>query len=190
MASIQTLMRLFECRSAGCIDLILLKCTSSYPATPASANISTIPHMKELYGCEVGLSDHSMGIGVAVAAVALCASVIEKHFTISRDDGGVDSSFSLEPPELSALVIETFRAWQSIGKIKYGPTESEISNLAHRRSIYVSSDICEGDIFTSSNIKIVRPGDGADPALYPLLIGKQSRRSYKRGTPLSLEQLL
>lgn len=177
-------------RAAGCDQLILLKCTSTYPATPRNTNISTIPHLKQLFGVEVGLSDHTMGVGVAVASVALGASVIEKHFTLSRADGGVDSAFSLEPEEMATLVVETERAWQALGKIRYGPTEAEKKSLVFRRSIYVSKDISIGELFDEKNIKIVRPGDGAPPHLYKNLLGRKALRKYKSGTPLSLEQLL
>ena len=177
-------------RSAGCQQLILLKCTSTYPATPENTNIRTIPHLRTLFGCEVGLSDHTMGLGVAVAAVALGASVIEKHFTLSRAEGGVDSAFSLEPAELSALVQESERAWQALGDVRYGPTEAEQGSLVFRRSIYVAADIAEGEAFSESNIRIVRPGDGAPPALYRKLLGRTARRSFSCGEPLNLDQLL
>jgi pseudaminic acid synthase len=177
-------------REAGCRDLVLLKCTSTYPATPANTNIRTIPHLRELFSCQVGLSDHTMGLGVAVAAVALGATVIEKHFTLSRAEGGVDSAFSLEPQELGALVQESKRAWQALGQVRYGPTEAERKSLVFRRSIYVAADIAEGECFTSENLRIVRPGHGAPPSLLEQLLGRQARREYKRGTPLSLDQLL
>ena len=177
-------------RSSGCKEIVLLKCTSTYPASPLNTNISTIPHLRNLFGTEVGLSDHTLGTGVSVASVALGSSVIEKHFTLSRDDGGVDSTFSLEPKEFKILVEETFRAWQSLGNITYGPTEAEKKSLAFRRSIYVSQDIEAGEVFTESNIRIVRPGYGAPPHLYSSLIGRVSRVSYKRGTPLSFDALL
>ena len=177
-------------REAGCRDLVLLKCTSTYPATPASTNIRTIPHLRELFGCEVGLSDHTMGVGVSVAAVALGASVIEKHFTLARADGGVDSTFSLEPAELAALVQETERAWQALGEVRYGPTEAECASMQFRRSIYVAEEIAEGELFTSDNLRIVRPGHGAPPHLYDQLIGRPARRDYKPGTPLNFNELL
>ncbi|MCA9725899.1 MAG: pseudaminic acid synthase, partial [Kurthia sp.] len=151
----------------GCKDLILLKCTSTYPATPENTNIATIPHMRELFDVQVGLSDHTMGTGVAVAAVALGATVIEKHFTLSRADGGVDAAFSMEPAEMKALVEETERAWQAIGKVTYGPTEKEKASLKFRRSIYVAKDIQAGESFTEENIRIVRPGYGLEPKYYP-----------------------
>lgn len=177
-------------RSSGCRNLILLKCTSTYPATPASTNIRTIPHLRELFGCEIGLSDHTMGLGVAVAAAALGATVIEKHFTLSRSDGGVDSAFSSEPDELAELVAETERAWLSLGKVSYGPSEAERKSLVFRRSIYVAQDIAEGDLFSSENLRIVRPGDGAPPSLLNQIIGKKSNRAFAKGEPLSLEKLL
>ena len=176
-------------RSSGCRDLILLKCTSTYPASPANTNIRTIPHLNQLFSCPVGLSDHSMGVGVAVASVALGASLIEKHFTLSRADGGVDSAFSLEPAELKLLVDETRRAWQSLGSIQYGPTEAELKSLSLRRSIYVSSDIHVGDTFTTDNLRVVRPGYGAPPYLLDQLLGKKARQSYAAGTALSYDQL-
>jgi pseudaminic acid synthase len=177
-------------RSSGCQDLILLKCTSSYPANPENSNIRTIPHLRQMFDCEVGLSDHTMGIGVALASIALGASMLEKHFTLSRSSGGVDSAFSLEPSEFASLVIESHRGWQALGNIFYGPTQAEKKSLIYRRSIYVSSDIAEGDLFTSENIRIVRPGDGAPPSLYQQLLGRPARRSFPRGTPLCLEHLL
>ena len=177
-------------RSAGCTDLILLKCTSTYPATPANTNVRTIPHLRELFGCEVGLSDHTMGMGVAVAAIALGATVIEKHFTLSRAEGGVDSAFSLEPAELATLVQESERAWQALGQVRYGPTEAEQKSLVFRRSIYASADIEAGEPFTRANIRIVRPGHGAPPHLFKQLLGRKARQDYSFGTPLSLDQLL
>ena len=177
-------------REAGCRDLVLLKCTSTYPATPTNTNIRTIPHLRELFACEVGLSDHTLGVGVSVAAVALGATVIEKHFTLARADGGVDSAFSLEPAELAALMQETERAWQALGEVRYGPTEAERASLQFRRSIYVAAEIAEGELFTPENLRVVRPGHGAPPHLYDQLLGRPARRAYQPGTPLSLDQLL
>ena len=191
MASLGELdMAVKTAHDAGCNQLILLKCTSTYPASPENTNIRTISHLRDLFHTKVGLSDHTMGIGVAVASVALGASVIEKHFTLSRADGGVDSAFSLEPEEMAALVIESERAWHALGQVSYGPTEAESKSLVFRRSIYVASDIAEGDLFTSENIRIVRPGDGAPPWLFEQLLGQKSRHNYLAGTPLSLQQLL
>ena len=177
-------------REAGCQQLVLLKCTSNYPSSSENTNLRTIPHLRQLFNTEVGLSDHTMGIGAAVAAIALGASVVEKHFTLARADGGVDSAFSLEPSELSALVLETERAWQALGEVRYGPTEAEQKSLVFRRSIYVAEDIAEGELFTTKNLKVVRPGDGAPPYLYDNLLDKIAPRAYLQGTPLSLDQLL
>ena len=131
-----------------------------------------------------------MGVGVAVAAIALGASVVEKHFTLARDDGGVDSAFSLEPAELASLVAETERAWKVLGRLRYGPTEAEQKSLVFRRSIYAAADIAEGEIFTKANIRIVRPGNGAPPLLYKHLLGRTARFNYSRGCPLRLDNLL
>lgn len=176
-------------REAGCRDLILLKCTSTYPATPQNSNVVTIPHLRELFGCEVGLSDHTMGVGASVAAVAHGATVIEKHFTLRRADGGVDSTFSLEPQELASLVVETERAWQSLGRVSYGPTEVEKKSLVFRRSIYVSQDIRAGEVLTRDNLRCVRPGLGLPPKYYDILLGRRVQREIKKGTPMSWDLL-
>lgn len=175
---------------AGCKDLVLLKCTSTYPATPENTNILTIPHMQQLFeNVQIGLSDHTIGIGVAVASVAIGATVIEKHFTLSRADGGVDSAFSMEPSEMKMLVEETERAWQSLGKVTYGPTDKEKASLKFRRSIYVCKDIEQGEPFTKENIKIVRPGYGLEPKYWDRVIGKISKKQIKAGTPLTFNDL-
>lgn len=171
-------------REAGCKDLVLLKCTSTYPATPANTNVLTIPHMRDLFGCEIGLSDHTMGVGASVAAVAHGATVIEKHFTLARADGGVDSAFSLEPAEMASLVTETERAWQSLGGVYYGPTDAEKKSLIFRRSIYVAEDVKAGEIFDTTNLRIVRPGEGLAPRFFDMVIGKTAKRDLKKGTPL------
>lgn len=172
-------------RNAGCQDLVLLKCTSSYPATPVNSNVLTIPHLRAMFGCEVGLSDHTMGIGVSVAAVAHGATVIEKHFTLTRADGGVDSSFSLEPEELRALVVETERAWQSLGQVSYSPGEAEEKSLIFRRSIYVAEDLKAGDVLTPKNLRCVRPGMGLPPKYYDILLGRRVNQDVKKGTPMT-----
>ena len=172
-------------REAGCSDLVLLKCTSTYPATPEDSNIMTIPHMRELFGCEVGLSDHTHGIGVAVASVSLGAAVIEKHFTLAREDGGVDSTFSIEPAELTALVDETERAWLALGKVTYGPTSAEKRSLVFRRSLYVSADMNKGDTLTRENLRVIRPGNGLAVRHYEELLGMTVVRDVKKGTPMS-----
>ena len=172
-------------REAGCSDLVLLKCTSTYPASPENTHLRTIPHLRALFGCEVGLSDHTMGVGAAVAAVALGASVIEKHFTLARADGGVDSAFSLEPAELASLVVETERAWQALGEVRYGASEAERQSLLHRRSLYITQDIKCGEAFTRENLRAIRPGLGLAPKHIDQVLGRSARGDLKRGTPLS-----
>jgi N-acetylneuraminate synthase len=177
-------------REAGCEQLVLLKCTSTYPATPANTNIRTIPHLRELFGTEVGLSDHTLGVGVAVASVALGATVIEKHFTLSRGDGGVDSTFSLEPLEMAALVAETQRAWAALGQVTYGPTEAEHKSLVFRRSLYISEDLPSGTVLTRQNLRAIRPGLGLSPKFLELALGRTVKRDVVRGTPLAWDLLL
>ena len=176
-------------RAAGCRDLVLLKCTSTYPATPANTNITTIPHMRALFGCEIGLSDHTMGTGVSVAAVALGATVIEKHFTLNRADGGVDSTFSLEPGEMASLVVETERAWQALGQVSYGATAAECASLKFRRSLYISRDMAAGETLTPDNVRAIRPGMGLAPKHLDSVLGRTARRALKRGTALSWDLL-
>lgn len=172
-------------RDAGCKDLVLLKCTSTYPATPENSDILTIPHMRELFDCEVGLSDHTLGLGVSVAAVALGATVIEKHFTLRRADGGVDATFSLEPEEMRNLVAETERAWQALGNVSYGPTGQEMKSLVFRRSLYVVQDMKAGDTFTHENLRAIRPGFGLAPKHFEIFLGKQVKIDVNKGTPLN-----
>ncbi len=174
-------------REAGCKDLILLKCTSTYPASPANTNILTIPHMRELFGCEVGLSDHTAGVGVSVASVALGATVIEKHFTLDRADGGVDSAFSMEPSEMAQLVVETERAWEALGRVSYGITEAEKKSVQFRRSLYIVKDLEVGDVLTAENVRAIRPGLGLPTKYLPVLLGKRVSRSVPRGTALTWE---
>ncbi len=183
MASVEELDEAVDAaRSAGCRDLMLLKCTSTYPASPENTNVLTIPDMRARFGCEVGLSDHTMGIGTAVAAVALGASLVEKHFTLRRADGGVDSAFSMEPHELAQLVTETERAWRSIGTVSYGPTAAERGSLAFRRSLYVAEDMRAGEAFTARNLRVVRPAGGLHPRYYEELLGRRVSRDVRRGT--------
>jgi pseudaminic acid synthase len=174
-------------RDVGCKDLILLKCTSTYPASAGNSNIITIPDLAQKFGVEAGLSDHTLGIGVAVASVALGARVIEKHFTLRRADGGVDSTFSLEPAELRALKEETTRAWQGLGKISYGASAAEAGSKAFRRSLYVVKDIKKGEQFTAENIRAIRPGFGLPPKHYDNVMGKVANQDLKRGTALKTE---
>ena len=174
-------------REAGCKDLVLLKCTSTYPAGPENTNILTIPHMRQLFSCEVGLSDHTMGVGVSVASIALGASIIEKHFTLDRNDGGVDSAFSMEPAEMVQLVIETERAWESLGQVSYGATEVEKKSLQFRRSLYIVQDMQAGEILTEKNVRAIRPGMGLPPKFIATVLGKSIKKDVKRGTALSWE---
>ncbi len=176
-------------RDAGCRDLVLLKCTSTYPASPKNSNILTIPHIRELFDCEVGLSDHTMGIGAAVAAVAHGATVIEKHFTLSRADGGVDSAFSMEPHEFRILIEETRRAWQSLGCVQYGPGEEGKKSVIFRRSLYVAEDMQAGDFFTKENLRSIRPGMGLAPKYYKVLLSKRVNRDVRKGTAVSWEMV-
>lgn len=171
-------------RAAGCSDLVLLKCTSAYPASAENSNVVSIPHMREMFGCEIGLSDHTMGVGVAVAAVAHGATVIEKHFTLSRADGGVDSSFSMEPAEMRQLVAESRRAWQSLGQVSYGPIEAERSSLQHRRSLYVVKNLRSGDLLTRENVRAIRPGLGLPPKYFEVVLGRVLNQDVVRGTAL------
>ncbi len=177
-------------RGEGCRELILLKCTSAYPARPENCNVLTIPNMQELFGCEVGLSDHTIGIGASIAAVAHGATVIEKHFTLSRADGGVDSAFSLEPNELESLVIETERAWQSLGDVVYGGTSSEVKSKIFRRSLYVAEDMVIGEIFTENNLKIIRPGIGLPPKYYEQFLGRKVSMNVSKGTAVNWELII
>jgi pseudaminic acid synthase len=176
-------------RQAGCHDLVLLKCTSSYPATPENTNILTIPHMRTLFDCEIGISDHTMGCGVSVAATALGATVIEKHFTLCRADGGVDSAFSMEPQELQQLRDETERARQALGTVSYGPTQSEQKSLGFRRSLYIARDLKAGDTLDAQNVRAVRPGFGLAPKHLGAVLGRRAATDVLAGTPLTWEIL-
>lgn len=176
-------------RSSGCKNLTLLKTTSSYPASPDFTNTRTIPHMMDLFGCPVGLSDHTLGIGVAVGSVALGACVVEKHFTLDRDSGGVDSAFSLVPDELTSLVIETERAWLSKGSVSYGPTSSEQSSYLFRRSLFITKDLTAGEELSSANVRAIRPGGGLPIRYLPIVLGMKLREPAARGTPLSWDLL-
>jgi pseudaminic acid synthase len=177
-------------REAGNSNLILLKCTSTYPATPQNTNISTIPHMRQLFNCEIGLSDHTMGVGVSVASVAFGATVVEKHFTLSRADGGVDSTFSMEPDEMASLVVETRRAWEAIGQVSYGPTEAEKKSLTYRRSLYIAQDLKAGEVLTCENLRSIRPGLGLPVKYHEIFIGKTVGKDVRKGTPLSWDLVL
>lgn len=171
----------------GCSDLTLLKCTSSYPAEPAGTNLLTIPHMRDLFRCNVGLSDHTLGIGVAVASIALGATVIEKHFTLSREDGGVDAKFSLEPKEMTQLVRECNVAYKSLGTINYNVQKQEEKSLAFRRSLYIVQDMKSGDVISEQNMRSIRPGLGLAPKYYEAVLGKRVKSDVSKGTALSWE---
>lgn len=186
LATVSDIADAVDCaRSNGCEDLILLKCTSSYPASPSQSHLRTIPHMAELFGCPVGLSDHTMGIGAAVASVALGAVVIEKHVTLRREDGGVDSDFSLEPHELRSLVDETARAHSALGRISYKPSEEEQGSLQFKRSLYVTEDLKTGDVLTPSNLRAIRPGLGLPVKYRRTLLGKKLKQDVSKGTAAS-----
>ena len=174
---------------AGCDDIILLKCTSTYPALASNTNLNTIPHLRDAFGCQVGLSDHTAGIGASVAAVALRASVIEKHFVLDRNAGGVDAAFSLEPQELTLLVSETKTAWQAMGEVRYGGTAAEDMSKQYRRSIYVCRDIGAGETFSADNLKIVRPAFGLAPKHWDNVLGKVAKQDLPLGTALGWEHL-
>ncbi len=176
-------------REHGAPDVLLLKCTSTYPASPENSHLRTIPDLRARFGCEAGLSDHTGGIGAAVAAVALGAVAIEKHVTLARADGGVDAAFSLEPHELAALVVETRRAWQALGEVRYGPTRAERGSLRFRRSLYVAADLRAGDELTPANVRIVRPGFGLPPSTYSSVLGRRAARDLARGTALAWEHI-
>jgi N-acetylneuraminate synthase len=186
MATVDELQEAVEAaRKGGCNEIILLKCTSSYPASPQHSNLLTIPDIRDRFNCLVGLSDHTPGIGAAVASVALGACAIEKHFTLSRAEGGVDAAFSLEPHEMKTLVEETKRAWDALGAVSYGPTEQEKASLVFRRSLYISRDLKAGEQLSPENLRTIRPGLGLPPKYYETLLGKTVTRDVKAGTPAS-----
>lgn len=174
-------------RAQGNQQIILLKCTSTYPASAESTNLATIPHMQQSFNCLVGLSDHTLGIGASVASMSLGACVIEKHFVLDRNAGGVDAAFSLEPLELSSLVKECNTAKRALGQVCYGGTEAEVKSKRYRRSIYISSTIKAGEQFTADNLKVVRPGLGLPPKYWDKVVGKTARCNLEEGTPLSWE---
>lgn len=174
----------------GCSDIVLLKCTSTYPATPENTNLVTIPVLQQVFpNCIIGLSDHTMGIGASVASIALGARVVEKHFTTSRADGGVDSTFSMEPAEMKSLVIESERAFLALGEVQLTVQKEEVKNKMFKRSVYVVKNIDKGEQFTRDNIRIIRPGDGLPPKYYELMLARMAQRNYKIGSPLTWESL-
>jgi len=177
-------------RQNGCPHIALLKCTSTYPASPENSNIKTIPYLSDIHQCVAGISDHTMGIGVSIAAVALGARIIEKHFCLSRAEGGVDSAFSLEPHELKDLINETERAFWSLGTVQMGIQPAEQASLAYKRSIFVAQDIAEGELLSPQNLQIIRPADGLAPRYWDLVLGKPARKNLQRGMPLRWDDLL
>jgi pseudaminic acid synthase len=173
----------------GCKDLVLLKCTSTYPASAENTNLRSIPYLAEIFKCFAGLSDHTLGIGAALASVSLGACVIEKHFTLSRQDGGVDSDFSIEPNELKLLVEESERAWKALGQVKFEVLDAENASLQFKRSLYVVEDIKEGEKFTPENTRVIRPGDGLPPKYYENILGKTAKVDIERATALTWDLL-
>ena len=176
-------------RAAGCREIALLKCTSSYPASPMNSNIRTIPALREAFRCEVGLSDHTLGVGAAVGSIALGATVVEKHFTLSRADGGVDAAFSLEPHEMRSLVDETCRAWQSLGQVVFGISEAESGSKSFRRSLYFVRDLPAEHVLSDTDFRAIRPGFGISPGYSEFLLGRRLRRSVVRGSPVTWDDV-
>ena len=172
-------------RNAGAKEIILLKCVSSYPAKPEEMNLMTIPHMKKLFKCPVGLSDHTLGIGVSIAAVSIGAKVIEKHFTLSRKIRTPDSFFSIEPRELKELVENVRMSEKSLGKVHYGLTKQEKQSRVFRRSLFIVKDIKKGEVFTVENVRSIRPAHGLKPKYLKTILGKSAKKDLKRGTPLN-----
>lgn len=172
-------------RENGCDQLVLLHCVSSYPAPDEDANLHTVPHLAEAFGCVSGLSDHTFGSAVSVASVALGGAVIEKHFTLRRADGGPDAAFSLEPEEFTALVSDCKRAWRALGKVNYDLCGSETGSKAFRRSLYVVADIEQGELITSRHVRSIRPGFGLEPKHFPEVVGKRASRAARRGEPVA-----
>ena len=172
-------------RQAGCRDLLLLHCVSGYPTAPAEANLRTMAHLAQAFGVQTGLSDHTMGVVVSLAAVALGATFIEKHFTLKRADGGPDAAFSLEPDELKTLVEGARTAWEALGRVSYDLAPSERGNLQFRRSLYVVADMAAGEVFSDANLRSIRPGYGMAPKHLPSILGRRASRAVARGTPLS-----
>lgn len=188
MATLAEIEQAVNCAaSAGCEQIILLKCTSTYPASPENTNLLTISNMAGAFGVHVGLSDHTAGIGASVAAVALGARVIEKHFVLDREAGGVDAEFSLQPDELSALVVESRRAWQALGEVRYGGTVAEEKSKQYRRSIYIAKDVVAGETLSRDNMRIVRPAFGLAPKHWENVMGKVAKTDLPKGTALKWE---
>ena len=190
MASLEEIKEAVEAvRKAGAGDIALLKCTSAYPALPEEMNLRTIPHLAETFQVVAGLSDHTLDIAVPVAAAAIGASVIEKHFTLSRNNGGPDASFSLEPDEFREMVEAIRIAEKALGEVYYGPTSQEEMNKVFRRSLFIVKDIMKGEIITEEHVKSIRPGCGLHPKFLKDIIGKKAKRDLKKGTPIQWESI-
>jgi N-acetylneuraminate synthase len=176
-------------RTNGATLIVLLKCTTDYPASPTTSNLRTMAHLAELFDCAVGASDHTLGIGASIAAAALGATVIEKHLTLRRADGGPDAHFSLEPEEMKMLVAECRTGWEAVGTVNYGPAEVELGYLRGRRSLYICEDMKAGDVLTSKSVRSIRPGFGLPPKYSDVVIGQRVCRDIKRGTALKWEMI-
>ena len=176
-------------REAGCTQLALLKCTSAYPSLPEDMDLRSIPHLAEAFGVPVGLSDHTLSIAVPVAAVALGACIIEKHLTLRRSDGGPDAAFSLEPHEFKAMVDAVRVAEKALGRVNYDVSEKEAASRIFRRSLFAVEDLRAGELFTTKNVRSIRPGHGLPPKCLPDILGRSAATSITRGTPLSLSLL-
>lgn len=174
-------------RAHGCHDFALLKCTSAYPAEPTHANLSSIPVLRDMFQCEVGLSDHTLGDALPIASVALGASIIEKHFVLDRNDGGVDCKFSLQPAEFKQMVEQVSVAQQARGTPYFGPTEQEKDSVKFRRSIYISTDVKVGDEVSVDNVRVIRPGLGLQPKHWKTILGKRFTQDASKGTALTWE---
>lgn len=186
MASVSELIEsVATLRASGCDDIVLLKCTSSYPASPEESNLLTIPHMRKMFGVQAGISDHTHGIGAALASVALGAAVIEKHFTLRREYGGMDAAFAMEPAELRQLCEEAERAWLSLGNVSYGARGREEKSIIFRRSLYISRDMDEGESFTPDNLRAIRPGYGLPTKHYEDIMGRRIAKAARKGTPVT-----
>jgi pseudaminic acid synthase len=176
-------------RGAGAAAVALLKCTSAYPAPPEEMNLRAIPHLAETFDAAVGLSDHTLGIAVPVAAIALGASIVEKHFTLSRSVPGPDSAFSLEPGEFKSMVEAIRTAEKSLGEVRYGAGRNEAKSLAYRRSLFVVRDVKAGEILTCENVRSIRPNGGLHPRYLPEVVGRSAKRNIESGTPLAWEMI-
>jgi pseudaminic acid synthase len=188
MATLQEVSQAVEAaKNAGCADLTLLKTTSSYPANPRHSNLSTMSAMREAFGLPIGISDHTLGIGVAIAAVTLGATVVEKHVTLRRSDGGVDGSFSMEPDEFKMLVEESTKAASAVGTVNFGPSDGDRDSLAFRRSLLVTRDVNKGEAVSRENVRGLRPGGGLPISYFPLIEGLVFARDYVAGEPVRLE---